>query len=211
MLKITSLTLGPVETNTYLVADTDTNQAVVIDPSWDGALIAKAAQDLGWQITEIWLTHAHFDHIGGIADLVKSLPEAIPVYLHPDDDELYKIGGGGARFGIHIDPGPEPLPLEHGQTLHVGNFAFEARHTPGHRPGHSVFYCAEANIIFSGDLLFYRSVGRTDLPGGDWATLERSIREQVYTLSDETQVLSGHGEATTVGEEKRGNPFVGEI
>ncbi len=210
-MKIITITLGPVQTNTYLVADPVTNEAIVIDPSWDGATIAQAAEKQGWQIKAIWLTHAHFDHIGGVADLVKSLPEEIPVYLHPDDYELYKSGGSAARFGIHIEPGTEPLPLEHGQKLTVGNFTFETRHTPGHRPGHCVFYCAEASTLFSGDLLFYRSVGRTDLPGGDWKTLEESIRWQVYVLPDETQVYSGHGEDTTVGDEKRGNPFVNEV
>jgi hydroxyacylglutathione hydrolase len=207
-MKILTLTLGPVQTNTYIVADPETKEAIVIDPSWDGANIAKTAEEQGWQIKEIWLTHAHFDHIGGIADLVKALPETPPIYLHNDDYDLWKMDGGGARFGINIDPGPEPESLEHGQILKVGKFSFEARHTPGHRPGHSVFYCAEASTLFSGDLLFYRSVGRTDLPGGDWATLEESIREQVYVLPDETQVYSGHGDATTVGDEKRKNHFV---
>jgi glyoxylase-like metal-dependent hydrolase (beta-lactamase superfamily II) len=92
--------------------------------------------------------------------------------------------------------------------LKVGKFTFEARHTPGHRPGHSVFYCAEASVLFSGDLIFYRSVGRTDLPGGNWATLEKSIHEKIYSLPDETQIFSGHGDATSVGDEKRENPFV---
>ncbi|MBT3336838.1 MAG: MBL fold metallo-hydrolase [Anaerolineae bacterium] len=207
-MKLITLTLGPVQTNSFIVADSETSEAVVIDPSWDGAEIAKVALEAGLTIKEIWLTHAHFDHIGGIADLVKALPETPPIYLHPDDYDLWKSGGGGARFGIQIDPGPEPTSLAHGQILHVGKFAFEARHTPGHRPGHSVFYCAEANIMFSGDLIFYRSVGRTDLPGGDWATLEKSIREQVYTLPGKTQVFSGHGDMTTVGDEKENNHFV---
>lgn len=207
-MKILALTLGPVETNTYIVADPETNEAIVIDPSWDGEIIAKTAAEHGWQVKAVWLTHAHFDHIGGVADLLKSLPEAVPVYLHPDDAELYKSGGGGAIFGIRITTGPEPQALEHGQMLSVGKYSFETRHTPGHRLGHCVFFCAQAAVLFSGDLLFYRSVGRTDLPGGNWATLERSIREQVYTLPDEAQVYSGHGDATTVGDEKMGNPFV---
>ena len=208
-MKITSLTLGPVQTNTYIVADTETNESIVIDPAWDGAEIAKIALESGWQIKEIWLTHAHFDHIGGVADLAASLLKAPSVYLHPDDYDLWKSGGGAARFGFNIDPGPEPNPLIHGEILHVGNFVFEARHTPGHRPGHSVFYCANAGILFSGDLIFSRSVGRTDLPGGNWDALEKSIRDQIYTLPDETRIFSGHGEETSVGEEKRENPFVG--
>ena len=207
-MKILSLTLGPVQTNTYIVADSETNEAVVIDPAWDGETIAQTAEEQGWQVKAIWLTHAHFDHIGGVADLIKSLPEPVPVYLHPDDYELYRDGGSAARFGIHIEPGPEPFPLEHGQILTVGNYTFETRHTPGHRPGHSVFYCAQTSTLFSGDLLFYHSVGRTDLPGGDWTTLEESIRCQVYVLPDKTQVYSGHGDVTSVGDEKRSNPFV---
>jgi hydroxyacylglutathione hydrolase len=207
-MKIITLTLGPVQTNSYIVADEEVKEAIVVDPSWDGEEIARIALEAGLAIKEIWLTHAHFDHIGGIADLVKSLPEAPPVYLHPDDYDLWQSGGGGARFGIQINPGPEPISLGHGQMLKVGKFTFEARHTPGHRPGHSVFYCAEASVLFSGDLIFYRSVGRTDLPGGNWATLEKSIHEKIYSLPDETQIFSGHGDATSVGDEKRENPFV---
>ena len=207
-MKIITLTLGPVQTNSYIVADEKSKEAIVVDPSWDGDEIAKIALEADLKIKEIWLTHAHFDHIGGIADLVNSLPETPPVYLHADDYDLWKDWGGGARFGIQIDPGPEPIPLEHGQMLKVGKFSFETRHTPGHRPGHSVFYCADAGVLFSGDLIFYRSVGRTDLPGGNWATLEKSIREQIYSLPAETQIFSGHGDATSVGDEKENNHFV---
>ena len=136
------------------------------------------------------------------------MPETPPVYLHPDDYDLWKDGGGGAGFGIQINSGPEPKLLQDGQVLTVGKFAFESRHTPGHRPGHSAFYCAEAGILFSGDLIFYRSVGRTDLPGGNWATLEKSIREQIYTLPDDTRIFSGHGDETSVGDEKINNHFI---
>ncbi|MBT3190547.1 MAG: MBL fold metallo-hydrolase [Anaerolineae bacterium] len=208
MLKIKSLTLGPVQTNTYILADTESNEAIVVDPSWDGAEIAKAAEKEGWHIKEIWLTHAHFDHIGGIAELVKSLPETPPIYLHTDDYDLWKDGGGAKRFGFSIDPGPKPEALTHGQFLRVGNFTFEARHTPGHRPGHCVFFCADTGILFSGDLIFYRSVGRTDLPGGNWATLEKSIREQIYTLPNNIRIFSGHGDETSVGDEKENNHFI---
>ena len=207
-MKLKTLTLGPVQTNTYILADEDCKEAVVIDPAWNGAKIAEVALEEGWQIKEIWLTHAHFDHIGGIADLVAVLPETPPVYLHPDDYDLWKDGGGASLFGFKVDSGPEPEALSHGQILEVGNLKFETRHTPGHRPGHSVFYCAEEKIAFTGDLIFYRSVGRTDLPGGNWASLEKSIREQIYTLPDDVEIFSGHGEKTSVGDEKQGNHFV---
>jgi hydroxyacylglutathione hydrolase len=108
-----------------------------------------------------------------------------------------------------IDPGPEPtIDLAHGQILHLGNTAFEVRHTPGHTPGHCVFYCMQAKVLFGGDLIFQGGVGRTDLPGGDWEALEASIRMQVYTLPDETRILSGHGEESSVGDEKYKNPFI---
>jgi glyoxylase-like metal-dependent hydrolase (beta-lactamase superfamily II) len=110
---------------------------------------------------------------------------------------------------MRIDPGPEPtVDLAHGQILRLGNIEFEVQHTPGHTPGHVVFYCAKEAVLFSGDLIFQGSVGRTDLPGGDWEALVESIRKQVYTLPDETRILSGHGEETRVGEEKRENLFV---
>jgi len=212
MLEIVTFTLGPAQTNAYLVADSATRDAAVIDPSWDGELILSEARSRGWRIAHLWYTHAHFDHLGGagaIADALNPLPL---VALHPDDHVLWRSGGGGAAFGFDIDPGPEPtIDLVQGQILRLGEVVFEVRFTPGHTKGHCIFYVADSGICFCGDLIFAGSVGRTDLPGGDFATLERSIREQVYTLPDETRLLSGHGPETTVGWEKRSNPFVGEV
>ena len=114
-------------------------------------------------------------------------------------------------FGLAIDPGPEPaIDFEQGQTLRLGSNTLEVRFTPGHTPGHCIFYCAEAKTCFTGDLIFAGSVGRTDFPGGSWEQLEHSIRSQVYSLPDDTRLLSGHGELTTVGREKASNPFVQE-
>ncbi|HXQ36587.1 MAG TPA: MBL fold metallo-hydrolase, partial [Anaerolineales bacterium] len=108
------------------------------------------------------------------------------------------------------DPGPEPtIDFTHGQSLRLGTVEFEVRFTPGHTPGHCILYVASSGICFCGDLIFAGSVGRTDLPGGDWNTLEKSIKEQIFTLPDDTRLLSGHGPETTVGKEKRSNPFVG--
>jgi glyoxylase-like metal-dependent hydrolase (beta-lactamase superfamily II) len=212
MLEIVTLTLGPAQTNAYLVADSATRDAVVIDPSWDGEVILSEAQKRGWRIAHLWYTHAHFDHIGGagaIADALNPLPL---VALHPDDHVLWRAGGGGAVFGFDIDPGPEPtIDLHQGQVLRLGSVIFEVRFTPGHTRGHCVFYVAESKVCFCGDLIFAGSVGRTDLPGGDFATLERSIREQIFSLPDDTRLLSGHGPETTVGREKQTNPFVSDI
>ena len=210
MLEIISFTLGPAQTNAYLVADSDTMEAVVIDPAWDGHVILQAAQKRGWRIGHLWYTHAHFDHIGGagaIADALNPLPL---VALHPNDHVLWRAGGGGAFFGFDIDPGPEPtIDFVHGQILKLGSYEFEVRYTPGHTTGHCVLYVVSEKVCFCGDLIFNGSVGRTDLPGGDWNTLVKSIKEQIFTLPDDTRLLSGHGPATTVGEEKISNPFVG--
>jgi hydroxyacylglutathione hydrolase len=209
MLEIITFILGPAQTNAYLVADPESKDAAVIDPAWNGKLILAEAQRRGWRIAHLWYTHAHFDHIGGAAEIADALNLLPLVALHPDDHVLWRAGGGGALFGFKIDPGPEPtIDFAQGQTLRLGSAQFEVRYTPGHTPGHCVLYCGEANVCFCGDLIFAGSVGRTDLPGGDWDTLEKSIREQIYTLPDETRLLSGHGPETTVGDEKQFNPFV---
>jgi hydroxyacylglutathione hydrolase len=212
MFEIVSFTLGPAQTNAYLVADSETKEAAVIDPAWDGHLILAEAQQRGWRIAHLWYTHAHFDHIGGagaIADALNPLPL---VALHPNDHILWRAGGGGAMFGFDIDPGPEPtIDFTQGQILRLGSVGFEVRFTPGHTPGHCILYVASAHICFCGDLIFAGSVGRTDFPGGNWDQLVESIKSQVFTMPDETRLLSGHGPETTVGEEKRNNPFVGEM
>jgi glyoxylase-like metal-dependent hydrolase (beta-lactamase superfamily II) len=209
-LEIVTFALGPVQTNAYLVADSSTRAAAVIDPAWDGDVILAEAQKRGWRIAHLWYTHAHFDHIGGAAAIADASNPLPLVALHPNDHVLWRAGGGGALFGFDIDPGPEPtIDFVHGMKMKLGSNEFEVRFTPGHTPGHCILYVASEKVCFCGDLIFAGSVGRTDLPGGDWSALERSIREQIYTLPDETRLLSGHGPETTVGDEKRSNPFVG--
>ena len=211
MLEIITFTLGPVATNAYLVADPETKEAAVIDPAWDGQVILKAAQDRGWRISHLWYTHAHFDHIGGAAAIANALNPLPLIALHLDDHVLWRAGGGGAFFGFNIDPGPEPtIDFQQGQILKLGSNEFEVRHTPGHTKGLCVLYVAKEKVCFCGDLIFNGSVGRTDLPGGDWDTLVDSIRTQIFSLPDDTRLLSGHGTETTVGAEKKYNPFVCE-
>jgi hydroxyacylglutathione hydrolase len=209
MLEIVPFVLGPVSTNCYLLADPESGEAVVIDPGWNGRVIMAEAQKRGWKIGQLWYTHAHFDHFGGASEIAEGINHLAIVALHPLDHDLWKMQGGAPLFGMRIDPGPEPtVDLAHGQILRMGSMTFEVRHTPGHTPGHCVFYCEQAQVLFSGDLIFQGGVGRTDLPGGDWEMLVESIRGQVYSLPDETRVLSGHGQGTRVGEEVRKNPYV---
>jgi len=211
-MQILTFVLGPVETNAYLVADETTNEAVVIDPAWDGLEISKAAQARGWRITQIWLTHAHFDHIGGVAALVKGVQPELTIAIHPADLPLWRAQGGAPLFGLTFDAGPEPqVRLADGEHLRLGNLEFEVRHAPGHTPGHVLFYCAVEKVLFCGDVIFANGIGRTDLPGGDYATLMNSIQTQVLSLPDETRLLSGHGEETTVGWERRWNPFLTQV
>lgn len=211
MLEIVSFASGPFQTNAYLIADGLTGEAAVIDPAWDGQRILQAARSRGWRIAHLWYTHAHFDHLGAAAEIADALNPMPLVALHPADYPLWKIKGGASLFGIPLkDAGPEPtVELFDGQLLRLGQTILEVRHTPGHTPGHCVFYCAEAEVCFCGDLIFAGSVGRTDLPGGDWQSLEHSIHTRIFTLPERTRLLPGHGPETTVGEEKRDNPFVG--
>jgi hydroxyacylglutathione hydrolase len=209
MLQIETFVLGMAQTNAYLIADPACGEAAVIDPAWDGATIQSVAVQRGWHIRHLWFTHAHFDHTSGAAALVKGLHPPPSLAMHPADLPLWRAQGGAPLFGLHFESGPEPeMHLTHGQMLQLGALEFEVRHAPGHTPGHVLFYCASQGVMFCGDVIFAGSIGRTDLPGGDYATLIHSIESQVLTLPAETRLLPGHGEETTVGWEKRWNPFL---
>jgi glyoxylase-like metal-dependent hydrolase (beta-lactamase superfamily II) len=210
-LEIVQMTLGPASTNCYIIAENGNKDAVVIDPSWDGHLILEAAQKKNWRITNIWLTHAHFDHFGGSAAVADGSSPPPPVALHAQDYRLWRAGGGGAQYGLQFDPGPEPtIDLTPGQKLYVGEIEFEVRFAPGHTPGHVMFYCASEKLMFCGDVIFQMSIGRTDLPLADHATLIESIHREVLSLPNDTRLLPGHGPETTVGQERQFNPFLQE-
>lgn len=208
-LHIVTLSLGPMENNTYLAADAETGQAVVIDPSFESEAVLQEARRRNWTLTQIWLTHAHFDHIAGVKILAETGQQPLRVGLHPADLPLWEQGGGARFFGMRIDPGPRPsLAFEHEQELRLGKQAFQVLHTPGHTPGHVVFYAPDSSVVFCGDLIFYRGVGRTDLPGGDPSALLHSIYTHILPLPPPTRLLSGHGPETTVEEERMENPFL---
>ena len=209
-LSVIQLPLGPLQTNCYLMACTVTQQAAVIDPAWDGRAILTQATQRGWTISHILLTHSHFDHVGGLAEL-KELTDA-PIYAHPDAGPmLARATAAAALWGIHVDaPPPADHPLAEGDVLAIGELRPVVLFTPGHAPGHVCFHLPQDGVVFEGDVLFQGSIGRTDLPGGDYELLMSSIRDKLLPLPDETVVLSGHGPATTIGDERRMNPFLQE-
>lgn len=180
----------------------------MIDPAWNGRSLAATADDQGFTITHILITHSHFDHVGGLAELKEETNA--PIYIHPDAvDMLDHAFLSAARWQIRIPPPPPAdVMLTPGETLSVGGLKLNVLFTPGHAPGHVSFYLPEESVVFDGDVLFQQGIGRTDLPGGDYSRLMQSIREELLVLPPETAVLSGHGPTTTIGREMQSNPFL---
>lgn len=203
---VRSFTGGAFAENTYLVRCAATGSAIIVDPGAATGSVLETARMAEIPIEAIVLTHAHLDHVEGLAAAKRAT--GAPVYLHPDDLPLYRQAPTQAEwFGMSFDPLPDPdRELRAGETFRFGDCALEIRHTPGHAPGHVILIGDGAAL--TGDCVFAGSIGRTDLPGGDLGTLMRSIREQILTLPDETVLHSGHGPDTTVGHERVTNPFL---
>lgn len=204
--EIRRLVVGPFQSNCYVARAPDGPRAVVVDPGDEADRIESVLEDWGAELEAILLTHAHLDHVGAVAPLKER--HDIPVHLHPDDLPLYRQAPQqAAAFGFRAATPPDPdRRLAHGDRLEVAGLSLDVRHAPGHSPGGVVL--VGDGYAFVGDCVFAGSIGRTDLPGGDSATLLRSIHEQILTLSEETVLLSGHGPETTVGREATSNPFL---
>jgi hydroxyacylglutathione hydrolase len=194
--------------NAYLVRYSKNPAAVAIDPGADAAQMIETLKAERLNLEAILLTHAHLDHIEGVAALKRYAN--VPIHLHPDDQVFYDNAAVQARqFGMRVEQlPPVDLQLEHEQRLNIAGIDFEVRHVPGHCPGHVIFYVEPAGTAFVGDVVFQNSIGRTDLPGGDYQQLMHSIRDHVMTLPDETRLYSGHGPPTTVQQERKLNPFI---
>lgn len=209
-IKIISLTLGAFAANAYLVGDTETGSAILIDPVDNASRILAAAAEQGWAIKLMLATHAHLDHVLASKAIKNRLH--IPFYIHQDCQTwLDGIPAQGQLFGLgELPPAAKPdrLLTAESETIELDGIRLKTLYTPGHAPGHLAFYLAEQKILFSGDTLFAGSIGRTDLPGGDFKLLMKSIYEKLMVLDDDVRVLPGHMQATTIGRERTANPFL---
>lgn len=203
---IESLTVGPIQTNVYVVGCAKTGEGAIVDAGGNAEGLLGLADEHNLEIGRILQTHAHIDHIAAIPQVKEAT--GAPIYLHPDDMMLWQAAPQqGQMFGIEVGALPAPdEELADGQIITLGELQAEVMLLPGHSPGSVAFYFAEQSVILSGDVLFAGSMGRVDLPGSDRNQMRASL-ERLSTLPDDTQVLSGHGPATSIGREKQLNPF----
>ncbi len=205
---IKSLVVGPISTNCYVIGDPETKVGAVIDPGGHHKKVMRAIEDTELNIKYILATHGHFDHVYGLRELVEEL--GVDFLIHEDGEPFVADSVGRARnWGFTMDPSPLPTGyLREEEPLILGKLEIKVLHTPGHSPGGVSLYIESEGVVFVGDTLFARSIGRTDFTGGSFEVLSESIRNKLYTLPDDTIVYTGHGPKTRIADEKRGNPFV---
>lgn len=200
------LVVGPLQVNCFILADEKTKEAVVIDPGDDAQEILKIIRDKGFKVKYIVITHGHFDHVGAN----KALKDATgaELLIHEGDAPVMASASQHSQaFGMNTQSSPRAdRYVKHGDIITAGEVSLKVLHTPGHSPGG--ISLLDQGMVFTGDSLFAGSIGRTDLPGGDLMTLIRSIKTNLMTLPDDTKVFCGHGPATTIGEERKENPFL---
>ena len=210
MLAYLTVPVTPFAQNCSLVWDDQTKQAAVIDPGGELDRLLEEVKRLGLKLEQIWLTHAHIDHAGGTGELARRL--GIPI-IGPHPGDQFWIDGlpqQSAMFGFApAEPFTPTRWLHDGDTVTLGGHTLNVRHCPGHTPGHVVFHSPEMKRAFVGDVLFAGSIGRTDLPGGDYDTLIASITERLWPMGDDTVFIPGHGPESSFGRERRTNPYVG--
>lgn len=207
-LEVVAFETGPLQENSFLLKDRDSSDAAIVDPGDDSDRLIQSIEESGARLQAIWLTHAHFDHIGAVKALRTHFN--VPVFLHEKDVPMFEAGPfQAASYGLPFegDETPSGRFLD-GQGLRLGGLSFTVMHTPGHSPGHVTLHGHGVALV--GDCLFAGSIGRTDLPFGNGAELGRSLLH-IVALPPETRVLPGHGPITTIGEERRSNPYILEL
>ncbi len=208
--EILKFVLGPLQNNTYLITAPDNQEAVIVDPASGISTVLNIIEKKALNLSQIWITHAHFDHIAGLREIIPLIKEfPISIGLHPNDLPLWRSGAGARQFGMsfHVDIDPN-LYFQDQQILTVGKSNWTVLHTPGHTPGHVSFHNADTDTILCGDVIFREGVGRTDLPGGDHGVLIQSILHRLLRYPPHTRLYCGHGEDTTVQHELKFNPFL---
>lgn len=208
-LEIKEFSLGQLQNNTFVIYDESSKRAIIVDPSFQNQPILDYIKENSLAVESILCTHAHFDHFAGVAITAESITPRPQILLNEKDLELWQDGGGSKHFNFLIKLPPQPDQfITHGQVLQLGKEQLGIREVPGHSPGSVILYIPSLKTAICGDAIFRESIGRTDLADGDHELLISSIREQVFTLPDETILLPGHGAHTTVGHEKRFNPYL---
>lgn len=205
---IKTFPVGPLSCNCTILGDPLSKKAIVVDPGGDANIILETLNSLGLIVIRIIHTHAHLDHFLASGEMHKMT--GAPLAIHKEDKMLWdNLEGQCSMLGFPYQPVPEPAQwLEHEEEIYLNQFEGKALHTPGHTPGSMSFLFEDQKLLLAGDTLFQGSIGRTDLWGGDFNTITRSIKEHLYTLDEETHVVTGHGPSTIIGNEMRYNPFV---
>ena len=207
-MKIEKYVVGMISTNCYLVINEETKDTVMVDPGAYPAKLKNVVKEQGLKLKAVLLTHAHFDHIMGLSDVMEDIK--VPIYVEEADlpmmmDGESNLSSGYMRGGYQF---ADAVPVRDGQQLQIAGFQFRVIHTPGHTPGGCCYYFPYQNTLFSGDSLFQTSIGRTDFPKGSASQLIHAIREKLMPLPDETAVYTGHGDMTTIGTERMYNPYL---